>query len=134
MENEPLSKKFKLSSNSMVKLSIEKKFRNIINDIDVDTESISMKLTDKSIIHSINGQRDAMIKEIEKVIKFNLEIYEKNHATLHDYETKDENLFENYCVYFDTDLLSDGIVNNDRLGLLIIFDYYVPDSQITAIK
>ena len=118
----------------MVKLSIEDKFRNIINDIDVEAESLLMNLTDKSIINSINGQRDVMIKEIEKIIKLNLQSYENNLARLHNYETKDENLFENYCVYFDTDLLSAGIANNDRLGLLIIFDYFVPDSQITAIK
>lgn len=133
MENQPPSKRFKPCNTSDLKLSIVDKFKSIINQIDIDAESLLLDLNGETSTSRVNEQRNKMITEIENTIKSNLDYLDKN--SIKDvFQLSKHDLFVKCCLYLDTNILNDYSYVKDRLGILIVSDYFMSHAQFEIFK
>lgn len=123
MENEPQRKKLKQTSDvSKCRLEVSDKLKEIINCIDLDAESILIKLNDQTHIDRINTHRNILISEIQRIINKNLENIDRISETSKiKSRNQQEFLIEN-CAYLDLNYLEGFVLENDRLGILIVWD------------
>lgn len=109
------------------RLSIVEYYTELINQVDIDTESVIMRLNQSSTFNEslnekldeLNRLRVNLLKHIELVEKENLEKWEKS---------------KKFCLYLKRDEISGYLIEKDTIGLLIIKDGFMPESQIEILK
>lgn len=135
MEYEPLKKKIRLLNSSNCRIFVHEYFKDLINEIDMEAESLLMNLNDELFIKNINDQRASMIIEIKAISDLNLNGAEKLQSTISDGDViAVEDLFKQYCFYLNMKVLTDFTIEKERLGLLVISDFYVSKDNIDQLK
>lgn len=129
------------------KLIITKYFDKIINDIDIDTETL---IYNSSLKHDINDDhvsyqnelneiRTLFIKEIRAIQQANLRNYETNKDEIDSKISKSNKndigtiLYVKFCFYLKKEIIR-CYSDYNKLGILILIDLYYSDKQIEALK
>lgn len=88
-----------------IKLEIEKKFENIINDIDLVVEKLLLKLDNEkpinyeSISRDANNTREKLINKINEIKNYNLNAIDREKESQIDQEPiLEEKIFKNFVL------------------------------------
>lgn len=122
------------------KLFISNYYDEIINDIDLYTETYLLKLNDNPDEESqrVNKIRDDFIQEINSVKEKNIINYEINlqkqiveiDENLHDLENVRSKIFKFNCVRLN-------LIENDtsfNLGIMLVTDWYLDKKQLNFLE
>lgn len=135
----------------MSKFLITKYFELVINQIDIETESIILRLhssnqNDENVqseSSEINRVRNELIQEINNVLKFNIDNYVKNSDNIEqklvsknlvDSEASIHELIAINSFYISLESLDGYILDKNRLGLLVISDILIDKEQVDSLK
>lgn len=124
-----------------IKLLIVQYFDQVLNRIDIDTESILIKLNkekskNEQLIDEMNTTRTRLIKEIKDIQEFNIQNCVDN-QTINENDNINSfkpRLFTRYSFYLPIQSLKNFSIDRNRLGVLITTDFVVSDKQIEALK
>ena len=138
MENQLETKNFKTVSEQKIKIA--KEFDEIINQVDIDAETILLRIDNNSVIkqpinEKINKSRKLIIDEINKIKNDNLDNLNKaSYQIGNPDDLIQDNLFVKHSVYLDSETVRHFIFNKDRLGILLVTDFYISGSQSDKFK
>ena len=116
---------------------IEDIFAEIINQVDIDAECILMRINQNgcpnhSIIEEeINQSRRLLIDQIDEIKRTNSDNLKKTTCPL---ERPFEDLLVKYCVYLESDTVRSFTFNKNRLGILLVTDFFISKSQAELLK
>ena len=136
MEEQPPNKKTKLAIDPLHKIRITEEFDEIINQIDIDAETLLFRINQNAefkqpIEEEINRSRKLLIDHINEIRNVNLDNLNK---TTNPLQQPFENLFVKHCVYLDRDTVRSFIFDKDRLGILLVSDFYINQLQDKKLK
>lgn len=138
MDEYPPLKRLKPMHSSLYRINIVEEFKKVVNQVDIDAESILLKLIDnndsKHLMETINNTRDLLISEIEKIRDLNLDYLSNNLTDSESLLKENETLFLKHCVYLDSDTIRGFTFDKNRLGILLLTDFYINEAQADSLK
>lgn len=139
MEDRRPAKNFKTDYNLQNKLIIVNIFDETINQVDIDAETILIRINRnddiKQSIEEINQSRQLLINKIKEIKNANLDNFNKaTYTNEHPLEVTKDNLFVKYCLYLNSDTVRSFTFNKDRLGILLVTDFYIDEMQAKKLE
>ena len=140
MEDNRPSKRTKLALDPLQKIRIVEKFNEIINQVDIDAETILLNInrnpdTKQPIEKEINQSRKFIIDRINEIKNICLDNFNKtSYSSEKPFEVIQNDIFAKDCVYLDSDTVRSFTFDKSRLGILLVTDFYICESQAKELK
>lgn len=140
MANHSPIKNFKTVGDAQFKLRIKEESSKIINQVDIDTETILLKIHQNPLLDNLNKEeieaeinqsRKFLINQVNEIKNINLENHNK---TTYPSEQQFEDLCVKFCLYLDSDMVKSFTFNKQRLGILLTTDFYMSESQVNKLR
>ena len=139
MDDQLPCKNDKLAVDPLHKIRIIEEFNEVINQVDINAETILLRIhqnvvTRQLIEEEITKSRNLLIDQINLIKKINLDNLKKTtYTSENQFEEIQDNLLK-YCVYLDSETVRSFTFNEDRLGILLVTDFYISESQAKELK
>ena len=116
------------------KILIDDNFKDIIQEVDIKTEELLIKLNnetpiDQQSIDRLNEGRQVIINKINEIRRHHMDTLSVSNS-----QQMFDNSLKRFCVYFPVDYF-DGILINERTnGVLLVTDFYFTNVNRNFLK
>lgn len=125
---------------STLKLFIRDLFKEIVFEIDLDTEKILLELNnqhnvDFKQIEIINQSRDRIINRIIQTKDENMKkIVNENYVTINGDIVNIKDRLQKFCVYLTKSTIVGYLNTKKQNGILLVTDFYISNSDLKHLR